>query len=110
MMLPLSVISHHITLTGVQGYSGQVAATATAPSVLVHWLRPTKNSRPVKSTSEPESRARGEVGSTTVCPSSLRSTAFTFSTCNSESFVARGAYAGDYSVYYYYSIYYLLRD
>ena len=64
----------------MQGYSGHVAATATAPSVLVQCEIPTKNSRPVKRTSEPERRAFGEVGSTIVWWSSLRSTDLRLST------------------------------
>lgn len=34
------------TLTGVQGYSGNAAATALAPASFVHSDRPTKNSLP----------------------------------------------------------------
>ena len=75
-----ALISKILTLTGVHGYSGHVAATATAPSVFVHWLRPTKNSLPVKRTSEPDRRARGEVGSTTVWWRSLRRTDFRLET------------------------------
>jgi hypothetical protein len=73
-------MSYFLTLTGVQGYSGHVAATATAPSVLVHCEMPTKNSRPVKRTSEPERSAFGDVGSTIVWCNSLRRTDFMLST------------------------------
>jgi hypothetical protein len=50
-------------LIGVQGYSGHVVATATAPSVLVCADKPTKNSRPVNKTSDPDRRADGDRGS-----------------------------------------------
>ncbi len=54
-------------MIGVQGYSGQVDATATAPSVLVYVERPTKNSLPVKRTSDPQRRAVAAFGSTMTC-------------------------------------------
>jgi len=65
------------TLTGMQGYSGQVAATASAPSVFVLWPIPTKNSLPVKRTSDPESLASEDSRSTTVRPRSFFRTALT---------------------------------
>merc|ERR1719458_2136202 len=61
----------------MQGYSGQVAATANAPSVFVLRPIPTKNSLPVKRTSDPESLASEDSRSTTVRPSSFLSTALT---------------------------------
>ncbi len=51
------------TFIGVQGYSGQVLATATAPSVFVWVDSPTKNSRPVNNTSDPANNAFGDRGS-----------------------------------------------
>ena len=42
--LLLMIGSEVNTLTGMQGYSGQVAATASAPSVFVLRPIPTKNS------------------------------------------------------------------
>lgn len=63
---PINDLKELVTLTGVQGYSGQVAATATAPSVLVHCDNPTKNSLPVNNTSDPDNKAFGLVGSITV--------------------------------------------
>ena len=70
------------TLTGVQGYSGQVLATATAPSVLVWAESPTKNSLPVKNTSEPHRKAPGDSGSAITWFSSFFSTALMVSTSN----------------------------
>lgn len=52
---------------GVHGYSGQVEATATAPSVFVNVERPTKNSLPVNSTSDPQRMALGDFGSIITC-------------------------------------------
>ena len=92
--LPVSAPFKRIfnTLTGMQGYSGQVAATASAPSVFVLRPIPTKNSLtrfhqnlhppleiylPVKRTSDPESLASEDSRSTTVRPRSFFSTALT---------------------------------
>ena len=65
----------------MHGYSGQVEATAKAPSIFVWHERPTKNSRPVKSTSEPDKRAVADQrGSTTAWLSSFLKTALMVST------------------------------
>ena len=70
-----------LTLIGVHEYSGQVEATAKAPSIFVWHERPTKNSRPVKSTSEPDKRAVADQrGSTTAWLSSFLKTALMVST------------------------------
>ena len=55
-----------LTLIGVQGYSGQVEATAKAPSILVWSDKPTKNSRPVKRTSDPDNKADGDQRGSTI--------------------------------------------
>ena len=74
---------------GVQGYSGHVEATARAPSMLVWSERPTKNSLPVKRTSDPDKSALFvQGGSTIVWLSSFLSTARMVSTSTWRTWLA----------------------
>ena len=81
LLYPAQIKFQILTLIGVHGYSGQVEATAKAPSIFVWHERPTKNSRPVKSTSEPDKRAVADQRvSTTAWLSSFLKTALMVST------------------------------
>ncbi len=59
------------TRSKVTGYSGNADATAFAPAIFVVFVKPTKNSRPVKRTSPPSILANGSLISTIQRPSRL---------------------------------------